>query len=115
MTSWLELCQPGLGGRNGALKALAINLGLGADREKHKRSANPREKPAPRAAAGAGPQLADARSAADGALVRKGQLGAKSFQLLQRVLHRGSLFSWKGGEFLLSRRMNQDTRQTLSF
>ena len=110
-----ELCQPGLGRRNGALKTLSINLGLGADREKHKRVAHPREEPAPRATAAPWAKLAYAWSASDGALVRKRELGAKGFQLLQRVLHRGSLVSWQGGDFLLSRRMNQDKRQKLSF
>jgi hypothetical protein len=92
MTSWLEFSQPGLSRSNGALKALAIHLGLGADRQKHKRFANPSEEPTPRATAGSGAKLANALSAADSALVRKRELGAKSFQLLQRVMHRGSLF-----------------------
>lgn len=111
----LELCQPGLCRRNGALKALAINVGFGPNREEDNRFVNPREEPAPRATASPGTKLTNAQSAADSALVRKRELGAKGLQLLQRMLHRGSLFSWEGGEFLLSRRMDQDKRQNLSF
>jgi hypothetical protein len=104
-----------LGSRNSALKLLAIDLGLWADRQKHERFPSPREEPTPWAAPGSGAKLANALSAADGALVGKRELRAQSFEFLQRVLHRGSLFTWERGEFLLCRRMDQDKRQSLSF
>jgi hypothetical protein len=104
-----------LGCCNRALKLLAINLGLRADRQKDERFPNPREEPTPRASAGSGAKLANTCRAADGALVRKWELGAQSFELLQRVVHRGSLFIWEGSQFLLSRRMDKDKRQKLSF